>query len=391
MLVSDFQYDLPPERIAQEPLADRAGSRLLHLDRQNPNRLHGSGQGQNWKDRSFREFPDLLRSDDLLVVNNTRVFPARLYGHRSGQRAQPLSPHNPAARDFLRGRIEVLLTRQVADNPNEWECLVRPGRKIGIGEKLYFSYPHDDSPGGHTPELEAEVTERGSFGERCIRFAPVPDFFARVERIGHVPLPPYIDRADRAADRERYQTVYAQAPGSMTRSVAAPTAGLHFTPEILERIRGRGIEIAEITLHVGLGTFQPVRVEKVEDHKLHREWYEIPVEAAQAINRAKVEGRRVVAVGTTTVRTLEYAAGLEEKYGGGNRVEPGRGEADVFIYPGYRFRIVDALLTNFHLPQSTLLMLVCALGGKELVMAAYRHAVEAGYRFYSYGDCMFIE
>ena len=375
MLVSDFQYDLPPERIAQEPLADRAGSRLLHM--------HRPG---SWQDRKFREFPNLLRSDDLLVVNNTRVFPARLYGHRSGQRAQPLSPHNPAARDFLRGRIEVLLTRQVADDPNEWECLVRPGRKIGIGEKLYFRCSPGDPP-ELKAEVEAEVIDRGSFGERRIRFAPVPDFFARVERIGHVPLPPYIDRDDRAADRERYQTVYAQAPGSMARSVAAPTAGLHFTPEILEQIRGRGIEIAEITLHVGLGTFQPVRVEKVEDHKLHREWYEIPVEAALAINLAKAEKRRVVAVGTTTVRTLEYAA----ERAGGDRVEAGRGEADAFIYPGYRFRIVDALLTNFHLPQSTLLMLVCALGGKELVMGAYRHAVEAGYRFYSYGDCMFVD
>ncbi len=401
MLVSDFHYDLPPERIAQEPLADRAGSRLLHV-----NRLNGAWPGQSWQDRKFREFPDLLRPDDLLVLNNTRVFPARLYGHRSGQRAQPLSPHNPAARDFLRGQVEVLLTRQLADDPNEWECLVRPGRKIGIGEKLYF-----DKPSENDSELEAEVTERGSFGERRIRFAPVPDFFARVERIGHVPLPPYIDRGDRAADRERYQTVYAQTPGSMerpaARSVAAPTAGLHFTPAILQQIRARGIKIAEITLHIGLGTFQPVRTEKVEDHKLHREQYEIPAEAAQAINRAKAEGRRVVAVGTTTVRTLEYAAlfagklaeKLAEKFAaklaaertGENRVEAGRGEADVFIYPGYRFRIVDALLTNFHLPQSTLLMLVCALGGKELVMAAYRHAVKAEYRFYSYGDCMFIE
>ncbi len=385
MLVSDFQYDLPPERIAQEPLADRAGSRLLHLNRRNLDQL-GS-----WQDRRFREFPGLLRSDDLLVLNNTRVFPARLYGHRSGQRAQPPSPHNPAARDFLRGRIEVLLTRRMAEDPNEWECLVRPGRKIGIGEKLYFDGP-PGSPPDTPPELEAEVTERGSFGERRIRFAPVTDFFARVERIGHVPLPPYIHREDdRAEDRDRHQTVYAQAQGSMARSVAAPTAGLHFTPEILEQIRARGIEIAEITLHVGLGTFQPVRAEKVEDHKLHREWYEIPVEAARAVNRAKAEKRRVVAVGTTTVRTLEYAAEHSADRGGGNRVEAGRGEADAFIYPGYQFRIVNALLTNFHLPQSTLLMLVCALGGKEFVMDAYHHAVEAGYRFYSYGDCMFIE
>ena len=398
MLVSEFHYDLPPERIAQEPLPCRSASRLLHLIR-----TPGSGQSQNWEDRSFREFPSLLRPDDLLVVNNTRVFPARLYGHRSGQRAQPLSPRNPAARDFLRGRVEVLLTRQMPEDPNEWECLVRPGRKIGIGEKLYFSCPPGDAAGDNAPELEAEVTQRGSFGERRIRFAPVPGFHARVERIGHVPLPPYIDRADRAADRDRYQTVYAQAPGDMTRSVVAPTAGLHFTPEILDEIRGRRIEIAEITLHVGLGTFQPVRVERVEDHRLHREGYEIPVEAARAINRAKGEGRRVVAVGTTTVRALEYAAECGAKRAteptGRDQVEAGlasglasgRGEADVFIYPGYRFRIVNALLTNFHLPQSTLLMLVCALGGKELVMGAYRHAVEAGYRFYSYGDCMFVE
>ena len=382
MLVSDFHYDLPPELIAQQPLADRAGSRLLHLNR----------NGQSWQDRTFREFPDLLRPDDLLVLNNTRVFPARLYGRRSGQRAQPLGPHNPAARDFLHGRIEVLLTRQVADDPNEWECLVRPGRKIGVGERLYFSHssgthPPSDAVKSGAPELEAEVTERGSFGERRLRFAPVPDFFARVERIGHVPLPPYIDRNDQAADRERYQTVYAQQRGS----VAEPTAGLHFTPEILDRIRQRRIEIAEITLHVGLGTFQPIRVERVEDHKLHRECYEIHSEAAQAVNRAKVEGRRVVAVGTTTVRTLEYAAAHTAGSAGGNQLEPGRGEADAFIYPGHRFRIVDALLTNFHLPESTLLMLVCAIGGKELVMDAYRHAVEANYRFYSYGDCMFIE
>jgi S-adenosylmethionine:tRNA ribosyltransferase-isomerase len=390
MLVSDYHYDLPPECIAQEPLPDRAASRLLHLNRQGQSR-----QSQSWEDRRFREFPDLLRPDDLLVLNNTRVFPARLYGHRSGQRARPLSPHNPAARDFLRGEVEVLLTRQVADDPNDWECLVRPGRKIGIGERLYFGSSPHDALEGERPELEAEVIGRGSFGERRIRFALVADFFARVERIGHVPLPPYIHRDDRTADRnsnrdrdkERYQTVYAQGRGS----VAAPTAGLHFTPEILQQIRGRGIEIAEITLHVGLGTFQPVRVEMVEDHKLHREWYEIPAEAARAINRAKAEGRRVVAVGTTTVRTLEHAAKLAAEHAGENSVGSGRGEADVFIYPGYRFRIVDALLTNFHLPQSTLLMLVCALGGKEPVMNAYHHAVESGYRFYSYGDCMFVE
>jgi S-adenosylmethionine:tRNA ribosyltransferase-isomerase len=366
VLVSDFRYDLPPERIAQEPLADRAGSRMLHLSR-------GAGK---WRDRMFREFPDLLREGDLLVVNNTRVFPARLYGRRSGERSHPLSPHNPALKDFLQGRVEVFLTRQISDDPNEWECLVRPGRKIGIGENIQF---------GDTSELEAEVIDRGSFGERRIRFSPVQsnDFFARIERLGHVPLPPYIDREDQPSDRDRYQTVYARERGS----VAAPTAGLHFTPEILERIRSRGIEIAEVTLHVGLGTFQPVRVEKVENHKLHREHYEISAQTARAINSARQEKRRIVAVGTTTVRTLEYAA----KVAAGGRIEAQRSDADLFIYPGYEFQVVDALLTNFHLPESTLLMLVCALGGKDLVMSAYRHAVDSEYRFYSYGDCMFVE
>jgi S-adenosylmethionine:tRNA ribosyltransferase-isomerase len=224
---------------------------------------------------------------------------------------------------------------------------------------------------------------RGSFGERRIRFAPAPDFFAAVERLGHIPLPPYISRSDLPSDRERYQTIYAHTSGS----VAAPTAGLHFTPEILAGIRNRGIETAEITLHVGLGAFQPVRVSRVEDHRLHTEPYEISTEAAIAINRALDAGRRLIAVGTTTVRTLEYAA----TQSGDGRVQAGCGEADLFIYPGYQFRVVGALLTNFHLPQSSLLMLVCAFGGFEPVMQAYRHAVEHQYRFYSYGDCMFIE
>ena len=362
MLVSEFDYRLPEELIAQEPLSDRAASRMLHLSRDT-----GRCEG-----RYFRDFPALLKPRDLVVFNNTRVFPARLYGHRGGSKAQKLSPQNPASKDFLHGRIEVLLTRQLSQEPNEWECLVRPGRKIGIGEKLFF---------GDQNDLEAEVVARGSFGERRIRFAPVPDFFVRVEKLGHVPLPPYIDREDRTADRERYQTVYARERGS----VAAPTAGLHFTPEILDQLTGRGIETAEVTLHVGLGTFQPVRVERVEEHKLHREAFSISAEAAEKINRALDDSRRVVAVGTTTVRTLEYAARET------GRLQSGSGDADLFIYPGFQFRVVGALLTNFHLPQSTLLMLVCALGGKENVLAAYRHAVEQKYRFYSYGDCMFVE
>jgi S-adenosylmethionine:tRNA ribosyltransferase-isomerase len=362
--VSEFNYHLPAELIAQEPLTDRAASRLLQVDRST-----GS-----FRDLGFRDFPDLLRPDDLVVFNNTRVFAARLYGRRSGVHAQPLSPQNPAVRDFLKGRVEVLLTRQLSSEPNEWECLVRPGRKIGLGERLCF---------GEDNELEAEVIARGTFGERRIRFSPVADFFDLIEQLGHVPLPPYIDRPDRPGDRDRYQTVYARARGS----VAAPTAGLHFTPEILERIRNRGIEMTEITLHVGLGTFQPVRVERVENHRLHREAYEVSEEASAKINRAVSAGRRVVAVGTTTVRTLEYLAGQSED----GMLRPGVGEADIFIYPGYEFRVVGALLTNFHLPQSTLLMLVCALGGKEPVMEAYGHAVDQKYRFYSYGDCMFLE
>ena len=367
VLVSEFHYELPEELIAQEPLPDRASARLLHVDC-----TSDPSQSCQLHDRQFRDFPELLRPGDLVVFNNTRVFPARLYGRRAGVRSQPVGPRNPASRDFLQGRIEVLLTRQLQRDPNEWECLVRPGRKIGLGEHLFFG-KHD--------ELQAEVIARGSFGERRIRFASVEDFFARVEQIGHIPLPPYIARNDSSYDRERYQTVYARERGS----VAAPTAGLHFTPEILARMREREIETAEITLHVGLGTFQPVRSERVEDHQLHSEAYSISAEAAQKINRARSASRRIVAVGTTTVRTLEYAASQSA-----GEIRAASGEANLFIYPGYRFQAVQALLTNFHLPQSTLLMLVCALGGKENVMRAYEHAVAERYRFYSYGDCMFV-
>ena len=349
MRVSDFHFHLPDELIAQQPLAARDGSRMLHLQRT-------SGRHA---DCLFREFPDLLRPGDLVVFNNTRVFPARLYGRREG----------------AHGRIEVLLTCQLATDPNDWECLVRPGRKIGVGERLFF---------GDQDELQAEVLTRAEFGERHLRFQLKnnDDFFATLDRIGHIPLPPYIARPDSFRDRERYQTVYAQQRGS----VAAPTAGLHFTPEILDRIHQRGIETAEITLHVGLGTFQPVRSVRVEQHQLHSEAYSISADAAEKINRARSESRRIVAVGTTTVRTLEYAA--QQSSG---KIRATSGEANLFIYPGYKFQLVQALLTNFHLPQSTLLMLVCALGGKENVMRAYDHAVVRRYRFYSYGDCMFVE
>jgi S-adenosylmethionine:tRNA ribosyltransferase-isomerase len=364
VLVADFDYHLPTELIAQEPLLDRAGARLLQLTR----------AGGSIQDRRFRHFPDLLRPDDVLVLNNTRVFPARLFGQRSGAKAQSLSAHNPASKSFLKGKVEVLLTKQISQEPNEWECLVHPGRKIGVGERLYL---------GNHGELQAEVLTRGGFGERRIQFAPVGDFFAVLERIGHVPLPPYINREDRADDQQRYQTVYARDRGS----VAAPTAGLHFTPEILDLIRHRGIKVVEITLHVGLGTFQPVRASRVEDHNLHSEWFSISAGSAEILNQALDENRRVVAVGTTTVRTLEYAA----RHSPDGRLSSRSGEADLFIYPGFSFKVVGAMLTNFHLPQSTLLMLVSAFAGKEFVLSAYKHAVEKKYRFYSYGDCMFIE
>ncbi len=379
MLVSDFQFHLPEELIAQVPPADRAGARLLHLE---------SGAG-NLQDRVFRDFPEMLRAGDLVVFNNTRVFPARLYGRRGrsgrgeGQNPRPVPAKTAETRVGQGeisgpGRIEVLLTRQVSADPNEWECLVRPGKKIGVGDRLFF---------GERDELQAEVIGRGEFGERRLRFemaraAASDDFFNVLEKIGHVPLPPYISRGDSTRDRERYQTVYAREQGS----VAAPTAGLHFTPEILQRMYDRGIETCEVTLHVGLGTFQPVRVERVEEHRLHSEAYSISAEAAEKIGRARSEGRRIVAVGTTTVRTLEFAAQQNE-----GDIRASAGEANIFIYPGYKFGVVQALLTNFHLPESTLLMLVCALGGKENVMRAYAHAVEQKYRFYSYGDCMFVE
>ena len=361
MQVSDFNFHLPEALIAQQPLAERAASRMLHLDR-------SSG---TLTDSNFVDFPSLLRPDDLLVLNNTRVFPARLFARRAGTAAPAPSLQNSSSPGLRKGPVEVFLTRQLSVEPNQWECLVRPGRKIAIGERLLF---------GEDNELQAEVIGRGDFGERRIRFDPSENFFAVIERLGHIPLPPYIGRDDRDADRERYQTVYARDRGS----VAAPTAGLHFTQEIFEGIRQRGVEIAEITLHVGLGTFQPVRVERVEDHKIHRESYHTSVEAAAAVNRARDSGRRVVAVGTTTVRTLEYLAAA-------GRILPGQGEVDMFIYPGYQFRVVGAMLTNFHLPQSTLLMLVSAFAGKDQTLAAYKYAIGENYRFYSYGDCMFIE
>ena len=365
MLVSDFDFQLPEELIAQEPLADRAASRMLVLNRE-------TGA---FRDDQFRNFPEHLRAGDVLVLNNSRVFPARLFGHRSGERAQPLSRRNPASREFLKGRVEVLLTRQLGNH--EWETLVRPGRKLGVGEKLSFGV---DEAGAAL--LEAEIIDRGEYGERRLRFSAQPDFFERVERVGHVPLPPYIARKDRSSDRDRYQTVFARDRGS----AAAPTAGLHFTPEILEQIRARDVEIVEVALHVGLGTFQPLREEVVEKNALHTESYEIGKASTDAINRALSDRRRIVGVGTTVVRTLEHCA---QRSGG--KLVAGKGETNIFIYPGFEFRIIGAMLTNFHLPRSSLLMLVSAFAGEEAVLRAYAHAIEKRYRFFSYGDCMLLE
>jgi S-adenosylmethionine:tRNA ribosyltransferase-isomerase len=363
MKVSDFDFHLPQDQIAQQPLPERDASRLLLL---------GRATGA-FEDRTFREFPDLLRGDELLVLNNARVLPARLFGRREGIRAEY---HGPGNTEFLSAPIEVLLIRPLADDL--WDCLVRPGRKVPVGERILFA----------DGELEARVESRGDFGLRTLRFTAKGDFREIVERLGHIPLPPYIKREDDPSDRERYQTVYAR----QGTAVAAPTAGLHFTPAILERLRGRGIEVTEITLDVGLGTFEPVRTEKIDDHQIHKESYEISTQAAEAIARAKRNGRPVLAVGTTVVRALEDAAekAARQPQTPSIPLSPGKAEAEVFLLPGKPFRVVDQLLTNFHLPQSTLLAMVSAFAGRDHVLAAYRHAVATGYRFYSYGDCMLI-
>lgn len=362
MNLSELNFDLPLERIAQRPLEERDASRLLLLDRT-------SGQ---WEDRQFREFPDLLRGNELIIINNARVLPARLFGRRAGIRAEPPGAHSPSRHEHLQAPIEVLLVRQL--EPDAWETLVRPGRKIPVGERIVFG----------EGELEALVEARGDYGLRVLRFHAKNGFHQTLGRLGHIPLPPYIKRADEALDRERYQTVYAKQ-GS---AVAAPTAGLHFTPEILQRVRDRGIEIAEVTLDVGLGTFEPVRTERLEDHKIHAETYEVPQATIAAIERAESEKRPVLAIGTTVVRTLEDAA--EKTARQGLAIRAGRAEADIFLYPGKPIRVVNQLLTNFHLPQSSLLALVATLTGPENILRAYRHAVDAKYRFYSYGDCMLI-
>jgi S-adenosylmethionine:tRNA ribosyltransferase-isomerase len=367
MLLSEFDYVLPTELIAQQPPQDRAAARMLLLE-------HSRGA---MADRYFRELPSLLRRDELLVINNARVIPARLFAHRLGLRAESSGKNNRIGKEHLGSRIEVLLARRIEFDL--WEALVRPGRKVRVGERLRFE-------GG---SLEAEVVWRGEYGLRHLRFdIPSGGNLAEIiKTIGHVPLPPYIRRQEEIADWERYQTVFAKQPVA----VAAPTAGLHFTPAILDELRHRGIQIVEITLEVGLGTFQPIRRDDLEDHAMHSEAYEIGESAAEAIKAARSEQRPILAVGTTVVRALEDAAQKAMQAGRpAGAIATGRACADIFIRPGHRFALVDQLLTNFHLPRSTLLVLVCAFAGRDWMLSAYRHAVASGYRFYSYGDCMLI-
>jgi S-adenosylmethionine:tRNA ribosyltransferase-isomerase len=377
MNVSDFDFDLPDELIAQHAIA-RGASRLLVLDRASGIRRH----------TTIAELPSILARGDLLVVNNTRVIAARLLGHRV--------PSGGAVECLLLGPTESPTTgsSSVADaeSPDEGhrpasvgraspggvriaDALMHPGQKLKPGALVRFA--------GEAGVLLGEVVARHFYGRRTIRLwvDGGGDVDAMIETLGHMPLPPYIKRSDTSADRERYQTIFARVRGS----VAAPTAGLHFTPELLSQLDDRGVERVEITLHVGYGTFKPVRVTRVEDHVVDPEHYEIPVQAEAAIARAKRDGRRVIAVGTTTTRALEDAATR-----GDGRVLGGTGTASLFIYPGYRFRSIDGLLTNFHLPSSSLLMLVSAFAGTDAVLAAYREAVAQRYRFYSYGDAMLV-
>jgi S-adenosylmethionine:tRNA ribosyltransferase-isomerase len=341
--IADFDYELPPELIAQEPLPERDASRLLVLDRQSGETSH----------RAFAELPDLLAAGDLLVVNRSRVIPARLLGRRASG-----------------GEAEILLVRDRGEG--RWEAMVRPGRHLRPGQRVTID---DDL----SVMVESEALDES--GRRHVRLlSKRRDIDAAVERSGHTPLPPYIRRPDRPADRERYQTVYARESGS----VAAPTAGLHFTAPLLARLEGRGVERAEVVLHVGPGTFQPLKVARVEDHRVGAEPYTVPPETAAAVGKTRVRGGRVVAVGTTTVRTLESATASD------GTVAAGQGETGLVIVPGHRFRAVDVLLTNFHLPRSSLLVLVAAFAGREAVLRAYAEAVRLRYRFYSYGDAMLI-
>ena len=345
MKTHDFYYELPPELIAQTPLEKRDASRLLTLDKD-------TGA---WGHRRFHDLPSLLRAGDCLIMNDSRVLPARLLGSRV------------RADGTLGGACEVLLLIDRGDNV--WECLVRPGKKLRTGAKVSF---------GEAGKLTAEVVGEVEGGNRLVRFSYAGIFLEVLERLGRMPLPPYI-KAE-LQNRERYQTVYSRVSGS----AAAPTAGLHFTKELLEEVQAMGVNIGYVTLHVGLGTFRPVKEEEITDHDMHSEYCVIPQETAELINRTRAAGGRVICVGTTSCRTVESWADED------GRMEAKAGWTNIFIYPGYRFKVMDALITNFHLPESTLIMLVSALAGRERVLAAYEEAVRERYRFFSFGDAMFI-
>lgn len=340
MKVTDFDYELPEALIAQFPVEPRDTSRLLTL-----NKVTGAVEHK----AHFYELVEELNEGDVLVFNNTKVIPARLYGHREGSG----------------GKVEVLLLTPCGKN--RWECLVKPGKKCPVGQVIVFD-----------ERLKATVLDKTDFGGRIVEFTVDGIFDDIIQEIGEMPLPPYIH--EKLEDKERYQTVYAKEKGS----AAAPTAGLHFTPELLEKIKAKGVELEFVTLHVGLGTFRPVSVESIEDHDMHSEFYSVSPETAARINDAKAKGRRIIAVGTTSVRTLESASTDDGVLQGTS------GWTQIFIYPGYTFKMVDALVTNFHLPQSTLLMLISALAGREHCLAAYEEAVREKYRFFSFGDAMFI-
>jgi S-adenosylmethionine:tRNA ribosyltransferase-isomerase len=355
MNVCDFDFDLPSELIAQEPSTERGSSRMLSLNRATGAITH----------TTTGALPEFLESGDVLVINNTRVFPARLIGRRV--------PSGGVVECLLIAPVEKAEDAET-NEPDRWEALVHPGQKLRPGAHVVFE-------GTHT--LHGEILERRFHGRRLIRLWTEDRLSVDevVDAIGHVPLPPYIKRGDHETDRERYQTIFARSRGS----IAAPTAGLHFNPALVASCAARGVEIAQITLHVGYGTFQPVRVDQIEDHRVEPERYEIDATAAETIANALRESRRIIAVGTTTTRTLEAVAREHD-----GRIVTGTGWADVFIYPGFAFRVISGLLTNFHLPRSSLLMLVSAFAGRERVLDAYRRAIAERYRFYSYGDAMLI-
>ena len=342
MLVKDFSYFLLPELIARHPAPERDGSRLMLLNR----------QSETITEDGFKNLAGYLRSGDLLVMNDTKVIPARLFGIKSSG-----------------GRVEIFLLRRFPGAEEKWECLLRASKKFKAGQEILLE-----------SGMSAIVLSRSGVENWLVEFSGREPFETWLDREGHIPLPPYLQREDCSEDRERYQTVVARNPGA----VAAPTAGLHFTSELLSLVASKGVETVFLTLHTGLGTFQPVRVEKVEEHIIHSERYAISPETADAINRTKAAGGRVIAVGTTSARAIEYSCGIT------GEVSSGEGDADIFIYPGYNFKVVDALITNFHLPESTLLMLVSAFAGRKFVLDAYNEAVIRGFRFYSYGDAMFI-